>query len=315
VSSSARAHWGSAARFLVIALALLLTVLVPGTSHADPCHGQPPTDLALTQSVSARYAGTFYELTVTNNGPSCARGVQIQDVLPAGSSFVGFIPVHPSSWSCSSEDVVICSLKGTIPPPPGSNSVGVIIVATPAAGMVGNEAVVGADVDDPDCPEIPPSFCSGDGANNEVWGAYGTSASTGTPNSSFITTSLRRPPHDPASIGIQEVTFTSPLAAPVPPPCDPDCLGDRQVVLTTDPTPEGELMTIVVAYPAPGLHTKPDQIAYRFDHEQGVWLTLTRCPSHHCDPEVGWVKYVILDEEEGVVYLSIVTSHNGHIAK
>jgi hypothetical protein len=175
--------------------------------------------------------------------------------------------------------------------------------------------VVGANVVDPDCPAIPPSFCTGVGANNEVWAAYGTFASTGVPNPDFITTSLKRPPNDPASIGIQEVTFTSPLATPIPPPCDPGCLGDREVVLTTDPTPEGELMTIVIAYPAPLLHTNPAQIAYRFDHEQGIWLTLTKCPSLDCDPEVGWVNYVILEEEEGVVYLSISTSHNGHVAR
>jgi uncharacterized repeat protein (TIGR01451 family) len=313
--SSARSHWGGAARLLVVALPLLFTALVPAIGRAAACSTQQPADLAMTQSVSVQDEGTFYTLTATNNGPSCARGVQVQDVLPAGSSFLRFESVHSSSWSCSGATVVLCTLKDTIPSPPGSNSAGVIIVATTATGSTANDAVVGGSVVDPDCPATPPSFCTGVGANNEAWGAFGTSTSTGAPNSSFITTALTRPADDPASIAIQEVTFTSPLATPTPPPCDPNCLGNRQVVLTTQSTQTGQLMTILIAYPAPGLTKKPAQIAYRFDHEAETWVTLTTCPKNNCDPVLGWVNYVTLDKSAGIVYLSISTSHNGHVAR
>jgi uncharacterized repeat protein (TIGR01451 family) len=315
MASSARSLWGRTTWLLVVALPLLLTVLVPGIGRAASCTGQPPADLALTQSVSVQNEGTFYELTVTNNGPSCARGVQLQDSLPAGSSFLRFISVHSSSWACSGANVVLCTLQDTISPPPGSNSAGVIIVATTVTGSATNEAVVGGRVIDPDCPAVPPSFCTGAGANNESWGSFGTSASTGAPNSSFITTSLTRPSDDPASIAIQQVTFTSPLATPTLPPCDPNCLGNREVVLTTQSTQQGKLMTIVISYPAPGLTKKPAQIAYRFDHDLNVWVTLTTCPKNNCDPVLGWVNYVTLDKAAGIVYLSISTSHNGHVAR
>jgi hypothetical protein len=189
------------------------------------------------------------------------------------------------------------------------------MVATTVTGSATNEAVVGGTVVDPDCPAILPSFCTGAGANNESWGSFGTSAATGAPNSSFITTSLTRPSDDPASISIQEVTFTSPLATPTPPPCDPNCLGNRQVVLTTQSTQQGELMTIVISYPAPGVTKKPAQIAYRFDHGLNAWVTLTTCPKNNCDPVLGWVNSVTLDKAAGIIYLSISTSHNGHVAR
>jgi uncharacterized repeat protein (TIGR01451 family) len=315
VPSSGKSYKGTVARLLVVALPLLFTVLVPATGRAASCSGQQPADLALAQSVSVQDEGTIYDLTVTNNGPSCARGVQIQDVLPAGSSFIRFISIHSSSWSCSGANTVLCTLQDTISAPPGNNTSGVTIVATTATSSTANDAVVGARVVDPDCPSNPPSFCTGSGANNEAWGAFGTSASTGTPNSSFITTSLTRPAEDPASIGIQQMTFTSPGATSVLPPCNPNCLGNREVVLTTNSTPEGELMTILISYPAPGLRKKPAEIAYRFDHDLNVWLTLTTCPTNDCDSDPGWVNYVILDKAAGIVYLSISTSHNGHVAR
>jgi len=314
VPSFGKSHKGTVARLLVVAVPLLFTVVSPATGQAAACSGIPPADLALTQSVSVQDEGTFYDLTVTNNGPACARGVQIQDVLPAGSSFIRFISIHSSSWSCSGANTVLCTLQDTISAPPGNNTSGVTIVATTVTGST-NDAVVGARVVDPDCPLNPPSFCTGTGANNESWGAFGTSASTGAPNSSFITTSLTRPAEDPASIGIQQVTFTSPGATSVLPPCDPNCLGNREVVLTTNSTPEGELMTILISYPAPGLRKKPAEIAYRYDHDQNIWLTLTTCPANNCDPVAGWVNYVILDKSAGIVYLSISTSHNGHVAR
>jgi uncharacterized repeat protein (TIGR01451 family) len=315
VPSSARSRKVAAARLLVVAVPLLLTVILPAIGHADACTGQPPADLALTQSVSVQNEGTFYDLTVTNNGPSCARGVQLQDSLPPGSTFIRFISLHSSSWSCSGSNVVLCTLQGTISAPPGSNSAGVTIVATTVTGSTANEAVVGGYVVDPDCSAVPPAFCPGVGANNEAWGSFGTSASTGTPNSSFITASLTRPAGDPASIAIQQVTFTSPLATPTPPPCDPNCLGNREVVLTTQSTQQGALMTIVISYPAPGLTKKPAQIAYRFDHDLNAWVTLTTCPKNNCDPVLGWVNSVTLDKAAGIVYLSISTSHNGHVAR
>jgi uncharacterized repeat protein (TIGR01451 family) len=315
-------RWAVVSRFLLITLALPIVGLVPAVSHAADCGQElPQSDLSLTQFVSPGEGGNFlYELTVTNHGPSCATGVQIQDFLPPGSSFVGFEPGPPGSWECEGEQtgkgqVVLCVLEAGIPPPPEDNKAVVTIEATAGTGSLANEAVVGGSVTDPDCPVGPPKFCTGIGANNEVWGAFGTSASTGTPNPNFITTTLQRPPNDPASISIHQVAFSSPMAAPVPPPCDPHCLGHRQIVLTTDPTPEGQLMRITITFPVPHLRGKPPPTAYRFDHEHGVWRTLTTCPHQDCDPEVGWVQDIKYDRDAGIVYLVILTSHNGHIAK
>lgn len=298
------------------ALSLLILGLAAPASNADPCDRPlSGADLSLALDVSQAQSGnSLYTLTITNNGEACASGVTIQDTLPFGSAFVGFSDVGRSSWSCSGTSVVLCSLQSTIPAPPGNNKAALIVEATPGSTEeITNNAIVGASVTDPDCPATPPAFCLGAGANNEAWGSFGTTASTGTANANFLTASVTRPPSSPASIAVQLAAPTSPLAAPLSPPCDPSCLADRQVVITTPPT-GNELFSIVIAIPAPGLNKPPPATAFRFSEELGVWQNLTTC-RRACNAEVGWVDSVTLDKKAGVVYLTILTSHNGHLTK
>ena len=57
--------------------------------------GVPPTDVAVTKSVSnpSPVAGSniTYTVTVTDNGPTIATGIRVDDVLPAGLAYVSHV--------------------------------------------------------------------------------------------------------------------------------------------------------------------------------------------------------------------------------
>ena len=76
----------------------------------------PVADLSLTKSASNDRPNVgqqvVYTVDVRNDGPDAATGIQVQDVLPAGLSFVSAIPSHgdynlaTGIWSVSSLDAV-----------------------------------------------------------------------------------------------------------------------------------------------------------------------------------------------------------------
>jgi uncharacterized repeat protein (TIGR01451 family) len=77
-----------------------------------------------------------YSVTVNNNGPEAATGVQVTDPLPAG---VDFVSATPDQGSCTGTTTVACNL-GTIA---NSGSAHVTIVVKPTgAGSLSNTATV-----------------------------------------------------------------------------------------------------------------------------------------------------------------------------
>jgi uncharacterized repeat protein (TIGR01451 family) len=80
--------------------------------------GAPSADLALAKAVAPAAANlgnvVTFTVTLTNNGPSVASGVQVSDVLPAGLSFVSATPS-----------------QGTFNSSTGLWSVGIVTVSAP----------------------------------------------------------------------------------------------------------------------------------------------------------------------------------------
>jgi uncharacterized repeat protein (TIGR01451 family) len=97
-------------------------------------------DLSITKTDSPDpvQAGSnlTYSITVNNNGPEAATGVEVSDPLPAG---VDFVSATPDQGSCSGTSTVSCNL-GTIA---NSGSAQVSIVVKPiSAGPLSNTASV-----------------------------------------------------------------------------------------------------------------------------------------------------------------------------
>jgi|GEM_PF-580003 len=105
--------------------------------------------------VVAGATGT-YLLTVTNDGPSTARGVWLEDTLPAGLSFARIVPpaTGASPWTCAPSDgdaqLVECALAGLLAP---GASLELELEVTADASLTGdvvNAATTGATTPDPD---------------------------------------------------------------------------------------------------------------------------------------------------------------------
>jgi uncharacterized repeat protein (TIGR01451 family) len=82
----------------------------------DPYTGAEPCSADVAVSVSAPPSVTQggeldYQVTVTNNGPSIAKGTTISDVLPQG---VTFIPQHSTS-ACAGTTTIVCTMPPMSP--------------------------------------------------------------------------------------------------------------------------------------------------------------------------------------------------------
>jgi uncharacterized repeat protein (TIGR01451 family) len=110
-------------------------------------------DLALSKAVSETITAGgsgAYTLTVTNLGPSAARGVTVTDTLPDGLAYAG---VSGDGWSCEDDGAdrsqVDCAYDGVLAP---TASVSFVLQVTAATGLQGdivNTAVVSATTPDP----------------------------------------------------------------------------------------------------------------------------------------------------------------------
>jgi uncharacterized repeat protein (TIGR01451 family) len=97
------------ARGAVTALGVLSGDVILSQSSAQLGCSEADLALAKTSDLSSASPGQPFHffLTVTNNGPGTAHGVQVSDPLPAGLTL---IDATPSQGSCSGTSTVVCDL-------------------------------------------------------------------------------------------------------------------------------------------------------------------------------------------------------------
>ena len=107
-------------------------------------------DLAVTKSATSQAvpAGEQAEfvITVTNNGPSVARAVQLEDLLPPGTSLVSIV-TNPDSVSCTD---ATCEIGDLAPGTTVSATIALAVLAATPAGRLTNTAVVRSPTPDPE---------------------------------------------------------------------------------------------------------------------------------------------------------------------
>jgi len=109
---------------------------------------KPPTaDLAISKADSPDPVtvgnNLTYTITVTNNGPATATGVNVSDTLPAGETFVSVVP---SQGSCTGTSTISCALGSLA----NASLATVTLVVTPTqTGGISNTASVAANEFDP----------------------------------------------------------------------------------------------------------------------------------------------------------------------
>ena len=117
-----------------------VTDTIPGNnSGTDTDTLTPEADLAITKSVSDAtpdVGGTIsFTVTLTNNGPSNATGVQVQDQLPTGLSVVSAIPSE-GTYDASTGQWNVGAVN------PGSPATLVIVARADSAGSLTNTAMI-----------------------------------------------------------------------------------------------------------------------------------------------------------------------------
>ena len=96
--------------------------------------------IAKSDSVDPAVAGTqlTYTLTVTNNGPSTATDVEIEDTLPSGVTFA-------SSPDCGAGGGTVTCNLGTLAPSTSADATLTVNIAPSTLGSIQNTATVGSD--------------------------------------------------------------------------------------------------------------------------------------------------------------------------
>jgi uncharacterized repeat protein (TIGR01451 family) len=123
----------------------------PVSGNSGASAGAVPTGAAVADVVITKTTGTTtaatgsqfaYTITVTNNGPSPATSVVVNDTLPAGLQFVS---ATPSQGTCNASSPVTCNL-GTIGVT-ASATITLTVQVTGTSGTIANTASVSAAED------------------------------------------------------------------------------------------------------------------------------------------------------------------------
>jgi uncharacterized repeat protein (TIGR01451 family) len=123
----------------------------PVSGNSGASAGAVPTGAAVADVVITKTTGTTtvatgsqfaYTITVTNNGPSPATSVVVNDTLPAGLQFVS---AAPSQGTCNASSPVTCNL-GTIGVT-ASATITLTVQVTGTSGTIANTASVSAAED------------------------------------------------------------------------------------------------------------------------------------------------------------------------
>jgi hypothetical protein len=284
----------------------------PATAN-NPCSG--PQDEADAAVLSSSQNGTRHTFTVRNFGPHCATGVKLTiDVRP----HPGSVSASPSSWSCTGTQSISCVLKNSkLVAPPSSASSSSLTIQTSNA-LTGIKAQVTSSPTDPDT------------SNNQVWGSFGTTASSADFDAiQDQNVNVNRP--TAASISINQVATGAGLAES-PAPCEQPptaCLTKYQVVVDTPDvavseewlTDPDKRITIVISRKFP-VDLAPDLTTpvYRFvdySNTEGKtgWNSLARCDGFDGDPNIGCLRSVsigLADLTSVLVTIEVWTTHNGH---
>ncbi len=123
----------------------------------DSIHVGDVADLSLDKSIATPPSPPFYagndvrfQLQVTNNGPSTAENVVLEDMLPEG---VTVVTINPSQGSCTTGNPgstpLTCNL-GTIGVDASATVFVTINIGPDYVGTLENDAIVSSDIFDPD---------------------------------------------------------------------------------------------------------------------------------------------------------------------
>jgi hypothetical protein len=281
----------------------------------NPCNG--PQERADVATLSSSQSGTRHTFTVRNFGPHCATGVKLTiDVRP----HPGSVSASPSTWSCTGTQPISCALKNSkLVAPPSSASSSSLTIQT-SNGLSGINARLTSSPTDPDT------------SNNQVWGSFGTTASSADFDAiQDQNVNVSRPVA--ASISINQVAAGAGLAEPAAPCEQPPtaCLTKYQVMVDTPDvavsdqwlTDPNKRIAIVISRKFPiDLAPDPTTPVYRFvdfSNTEGKtgWNSLARCDGFdpNGDPNIGCLQSVsigLVDLTTVLVTIEVWTTHNGH---
>jgi uncharacterized repeat protein (TIGR01451 family) len=113
-----------------------------GTTYAGPCRADLTVSVTAPSTV-ATGEPLPYMITVTNRGPSLARGVVVTDTLPVGATWLP----EKSDARCTGDSVAACP---TVDIMPGGSAPTHIVASVGSIGAIVNSLAVSSSITDPD---------------------------------------------------------------------------------------------------------------------------------------------------------------------